>query len=402
MTRGFNLQTAVQDDKVIQDFELESCKTAVNFSQATPSTDVSRIIIATGGTGGHIYPAIALAQRLSLENPGCKILFVGGGLDKNRYFDRDNFDYKTIACGAFVKKSPKAIFKAIYNICKGIWQSRKILSKFNPNVVIGFGSYFSFPPLVAAKLTSTPLILHEANSIPGKVNRLLSRWADVVGIHFPETEQLLKGKTIEVGLPLRQGFQRNTVSSQLAKKHYGLDENKSTLLVFGGSQGAQTINKIVCDSLCLNHSFFQVLHITGDPLTAEELKQKYNNSCLHACVKPFEQNMQLAWQAADAVICRSGAGTIAEQLEFEIPGILIPYPFAADNHQEHNADFMVAKVGGAVKLHEKNLTVERISLCLNEFLKDNGAVLAAMRQSMSAYKKKARTKDLYSLVFEYL
>lgn len=365
------------------------------------SQQSKRVMIATGGTGGHVYPAVALAQQL-IKQGDCEVLFVGGGLTENRYFDRETFNYHSVACGAFVNKNPKAIFLAMTNIGKGIWQSRKIIRNFKPHVAVGFGSFYAFPPLIAAKLLGVPLVLHEANSIPGKVNRLLSPFAEVCGVHFPETLQLLKGNAIEVGMPLRQGFQRTDISMAFAREHFGLKPDVRTMLIFGGSQGARAVNALMRDALCElgKEAQFQVLHLTGDSNQAIELKNNYANQGIYACVKAFETSMHMAWQAADLVVCRSGAGTIAEQLEFEVPGLLIPYPRAADNHQEHNADFMVATVGGAVKLQEKGLEAVRLAECLTTLLQDDGAMLQAMRQSMHRYKIKARTRDLCSLVKE--
>lgn len=360
-----------------------------------------RVIIATGGTGGHVYPAIALAQQL-LELPDCQVLFIGGGLSENRYFDAKTFDSRSVSCGAFLNNSPKSILHALTNIGKGVWQSRRIIKEFKPDVAVGFGSFYAFPPLIAAKLLGVPLVLHEANSIPGKVNRLLAPFAEIVGVHFPETVHLLKGKTIEVGMPLRKGFRSTGFPASEARKHFGLLPDRTTLLIFGGSQGARSINALVYEALkqLETPSLLQVLHLTGDPQMAIELQQNYQKHGIHACVKAFETNMHLAWQAADCVICRSGAGTIAEQLEFEVPGLLIPYPRAADNHQEHNADFMVATVCGAVKLHEKGLEASRLKECLSELMKNNGALLEAMKQSIKSYKRRSRTKDLFSLVNE--
>jgi len=363
----------------------------------------NRILIATGGTGGHIYPAIALAQQLKVEIPGCEILFIGGGLTTNRYFDQASFENHAVACGALSSFSPKSLASSLFNISKGIWQSQQIIRAFKPNVAVGFGSYYAFPPLVAAKLLAVPFILHEANSIPGKVNRLLSKWAEVTGVHFPETAHRLSGRTVEVGMPIRNGFKQNQISQAEARAHFGLNPDRKTLLVFGGSQGARAINFAVKDAIqSIDPSSLQILHIAGDAAMARELKESYAAGPVFAVVKAFEERMEIAWQAADIVLSRSGASTIAEQLEFEVPGILIPFPRAADNHQEHNADFMVATVGGGVKIVEKGLSSQRLTACLHEFLKDDAALLQAMSSAMQNYKKKARTKDLCSLVKEML
>lgn len=361
-----------------------------------------KILIATGGTGGHIYPAIAFAQQLHKELPDCQVLFVGGGLESNRYFDRTLFPYRTVTCGSFVKKNPISIFNSLANIGRGVWQSSQIIREFKPDVAVGFGSFYSFPPLVAAKLHSVPFILHEANSIPGKVNRLLSSSAAVNGIHFPQTIDLLSGKVVEVGLPLRSGYAHSSIAKEEAKKHFDLDANTSLLLVFGGSQGAQVINSCVAEAVCRVNKVkrLQVLHIVGDHFMVKPLQEEYASKDIVAKVKAYEDRMDLAWQAADLVIGRSGAGTVAEQLEFEVPGILIPFLKAADNHQDYNADFMVDTVGGAVKVAEDQLSSTILEGCILSLLYKK--ICNRMQLAMRDYKLKSRKQDLCSLVKEVL
>ena len=363
----------------------------------------ARVLIATGGTGGHIYPAVGLAQQLLHEVPDCRILFVGGNLENNRYFDAQRFISASISCGCFAGRSPIDLVQASLKISKGIWQSRCIIRGFSPDVVVGFGSYYAFPSLVAARLMSIPIILHEANMIPGKVNRVLAPWANVVGVHFPETAHLLNGKTVEVGIPLREGFKHASISKADALAHFGLDPSGPCLLVFGGSQGAAAINRIVKDAIEeLEKPHLQLLHIAGESKCIDDLQKFYAGKGIKACVKSFEERMDIAWQAADLAICRAGAGTLAEQLEFEVPGILIPFPRATDNHQEHNADFMAATVGGAFKLLESDAASGRLMQCMNDLLKNEAELLRAMQQAMAQYKKRSRGRDLCSLVKEYL
>jgi len=358
-----------------------------------------KILIATGGTGGHIYPAIALAQQITKDHPLSEVLFVGGGLAGNKYFEGHTYNFSSISCGAFTKKSPVAISRSLMNISRGVWQSRNIIRQFKPDVVVGFGSFYSFPPLIAAKLQSIPIILHEANSIPGKVNRLMAPWAAAVGVHFPQTIDLLKGNRIEVGMPLRTGFRHGIIDVIEARRYFGLNPNSRTLLVFGGSQGARTINDKVKETLkyLRNRIQIQVIHIAGDIAGAEELQREYSESGIIACVKPYENRMDMAWQAADLVICRAGAGTIAEQFEYEVPGIFIPYPRAADNHQEYNANFIVKTVGGGKMIKEEFFDERLLAYNLIEFFNDD-VLLKNMRASIMDYKKRSRTQDLCSLI----
>ncbi|HEV8053026.1 MAG TPA: undecaprenyldiphospho-muramoylpentapeptide beta-N-acetylglucosaminyltransferase [Parachlamydiaceae bacterium] len=361
-----------------------------------------KIMIATGGTGGHIYPAMALAQQFAMEQNDAEILFVGGGLAQNRYFDRNEFDYRTVSCGAFTNRSPLSLLRSCSNISRGIWQSCAIIREFRPDVVVGFGSYYSFPPLIAAKLKSVPLVLHEANSIPGKVNRLLAPYACATGVHFPQTLGLIKGKKYEVGMPLRTGFKKASVAVDVARKYFGLQNGLTTLLVFGGSQGSNVINKLFPEALlemcCAENRRFQVIHIAGDIEEVQRLEQGYRKLGVIACVKVFEGQMGLAWQVADLVVSRSGASSIAEQLEYEVPGILIPFARAADDHQNHNADFLVDTVGGALKVQEKELSAVSLGRLISGFLENDGQQLKSMSKAMGQYKLMSRSLDLLGLI----
>ncbi len=361
-----------------------------------------RIMIATGGTGGHIFPAIALAQQLSVEDPSCEVVFVGGGLSENRYFDRGSYESYTVSCGSFVSRDPSKVALAVGKIARGIWQSRVIIKKFNPSVVVGFGSFYTFPPLVAARLLSVPIVLHESNSIPGKTTRLMSRWAALTGVQFPETVHLLNGNVLEVGMPLRAGFQQGSATKEAARSYFGLDMDWMVILVFGGSQGSKAINEALLQTFCaIKHLPFQIIHIVGDTTLVRKVSHYYATHGIKASVKAFESRMDLAWQAADCVISRAGAGTIAELIEFEVPALLIPYPQAAEDHQTHNANFIAATVGGGMKLAEKEVTVERLSSTLSAFLCQQNEILAGMRRAIRLYKSRARMKNLVTIVKEF-
>jgi UDP-N-acetylglucosamine--N-acetylmuramyl-(pentapeptide) pyrophosphoryl-undecaprenol N-acetylglucosamine transferase len=356
---------------------------------------MKRVLIAAGGTGGHIYPALALAHQLS-ENDDIAVAFAGGNLTQNRYFDSADYPVYTTSCGAFTSKNPLKIIRSFGKIGWGLWQSHQHLRAFKPDLAVGFGSYYTFPILIAALLRKVPVILHESNSIPGKVNRLLSPYAVVTGIHFPETALQLKGETTVVGMPLRPGFKKGSVTPVEARAYFQLTSEKPILLVFGGSQGANLINRAVVEALCTPFGQrLQVIHIAGGTEGAKILRYRYREWGISACVKEFETRMDLAWQAADLMISRAGAGTISEAIEFEIPGLLIPFAKAADNHQEKNADFMVNTVGGAEKILECDLDGIRLMRQLEGWLNDK---YRAKREQIVAYKKRAPQGDLISLI----
>lgn len=360
-----------------------------------------KVLIAVGGTGGHVFPALTLARQLKARDKLLEILFVGGGLSKNRYFEKESFPYKDVSCGTLSLSKPLQTCRNVFRIMKGIWQSRRAIREYKPDVVVGFGSYHTFPALIAAKMAGSPLVLHEANRIPGKVNRLLSPYAAITGVHFSDTAKRLKGNVEEMPIPLRDGYRKGTTTKAKARSHYGLDPAKTTLLIFGGSQGAQALNRIVSEAVqALPAGKFQLLQFTGDPQTAKQLSDLYAKKGISACVKEFENRMDLAWQAADCVIARSGAGTLAEQLEFEVPGILIPYPHAADNHQESNADFMVDIAGGAIKRRESDLTAAKLASDLVALM--NSAKLNEMQKAMQKYKTASKKRQLCDVVLEMM
>lgn len=363
-----------------------------------------KVMIAVGGTAGHVYPALSLARNL--QKASVSVMFVGGGLKANRFFEPQDHLHKSVECGHFNSKNPLKLIKTLVSILKGFLQTRSAIKTFTPDLIVGFGSYHTFPSLIAAKFTKVPIILHEANSIPGKVNKLLSKYAEVTGIHFPDVATYLKGKTMEVGMPLRDGYNLGAVTKQTAKDHFFLSPNKLTILIFGGSQGAKKINELTSHAFCHffddNKDAIQILHFSGDENAITDLEKMYGQAGIKASVKDFEKRMDLAWQAADVVISRSGASTIAEQMEFEVPGILIPYPFASDAHQDKNALFMVKTVGGAISFKETELSSQLLGEKIKTLLNHDHILLGTMKEAMRTYKRKTRPKDLCSLVLNNL
>lgn len=354
-----------------------------------------KILIAAGGTGGHIFPAEGFAEQLTKISPETEILFAAGGLSTNRYFDRTKFPYKEVSCSPILSKHPVKLAKGLYNLVKGTKEAVQIIKDFQPDIVVAFGSFYTIPILLGAKLQQVPYILHEANSIPGKANKWLSAYAQAVGIHFPMTRNLLKGNIYEVGMPLRTGFQANVTKRSEALSYYHLKESLPTLLIFGGSQGAQGINQLMKECTL---GKVQIIHLTGKEDEVEFFKSFYHAKQIPASVKPFENKMQMAWSAADLFIGRSGASTIAEALEFEIPGILIPYPHATDNHQDKNADFLVKTVGSAIKYQENQLSGQQLSEAIHQVSTN----IDIMKTNAKNYKLRPDKMDLCQLVMQEL
>lgn len=310
------------------------------------------ILIACGGTGGHVYPGIAIAQALRSE----KVVFVGS---KNRQDSKiiPEYGYPFYSITA----SPKNIFK----LGMGLIQSLKIIKKEKPSVVLGTGSYHTIPVILAAKLKGIPILLLEQNVIPGRVNRLLSRIANRVCMSFEDSRVYFKTKnSVVTGNPVRMSFKSNPSIPELEQV---LNDSRQMVLVFGGSQGARALNETVA-SLYLNpeitHSFVTV-HIAGTVLFEKTYpKQSYGviknaEGLIQAIVLPYAEDMGTLYKRASLVISRSGATTIAELLVFKKPAILVPYPFATDNHQVANAEAF-CRDGKGLILFESDLSAKRL------------------------------------------
>jgi len=365
-----------------------------------------KIIIAAGGTGGHLFPAQALALDVMKEGKITNIIFMSPGLSTNPYFQKEQFPFFEVASASPFRKNPIACLRSLLSLVKGFLQSRRFMKKERPSLVVGFGSFHSFPSLLAAKLLGIPIILFESNIHPGKANRFCSRWATVSAVHFSHAAQFLKGKSRCVQMPL---LRKNAgVKAGVARSYFGLKEDLFTFLIFGGSQGAQAINRFFCESLerlKKQGLDFQVIHLAGNPERVEKLASIYESHGIAASVRFFEKQMDYAWAAADLAISRSGAATIAEQIEFGIPAILIPYPYGTEDHQGSNAQFMSKDVGGGVLLREATLGNGLLAKTIEELLCDDQKKLMEMKNSLFAFKEqeeKEEKEELSSLIMENL
>lgn len=355
-----------------------------------------KILIAAGGTGGHLFPAQALAQQLQTKE--CDVLFMGKGLSENAYFHKERFASLSIDAATPLRK--KALQKALafVSLGKGVIQAWQGIREFDPELVVGFGSFHSFPVLVAAFLRGIPFVLFESNSIPGKVNRLFSRYALFSGIVFPKAKKRMKGICKEVSMPFWGEKVDQKIAQKEALSYFPLKENCFTILVFGGSQGAVSLNPIVAEAIGQLHREkgpIQVIHLTGSADSAEKISKIYQDHDVYAVVKPFEQKMYLAWACSDLAICRAGAATLAEIMHFEVPSVLIPYPAAADQHQKENALFMQEVVKGSFCLEQSQLTSQKLFSVLAK------CDLQEMKRSISLFSEQKTKKELIDCIDEY-
>jgi len=312
-----------------------------------------RIILATGGTGGHVFPALRVAEELKKDEN--EILFVGSFSSILKQMQQSGFRYKNLKAQGLRLGSLKKGFVSIYLMIKAVLASVKIIKCFKPDVVLGFGGYGAFPAMLAAVFFRKPTIIHEQNVIPGRANVILSKVVRKIAISFKEGEKYFDHKkTVLTGCPCKLG--NRALDREESLNFFNLENDKITILVFGGSQGSQFINKVFMDVLIhLKEEIdFQVIHIWGKG-DFEEIKREYSSLGISVALFKFLDKMDYAYRAADLVISRSGAATISEIMMARRPAILIPYPHAVGGHQKANA-LVLEKAKIAKILEEKDLT----------------------------------------------
>ena len=357
------------------------------------------IVLAVGGTGGHIFPSQVVANELAKEHQVHEVLFMGGRLNRHGFFKQSPYAFYEIESSSFTMKGIRGKAIACKKIVHGICKSLRLLRKLRPALVVSFGSYHAFPVLVAARLLRIKLCLFESNVIPGRVHRLFSRSADFSGAQFMTCAEKLKGKVIGVRMPMKHQAQQ--MSQEQALKYFDLPHKGLTFLVFGGSQGAWKVNYYFCQALSgliKSDIEFQVIHFIGFKTRKESIEKIYGDLSIRACVRQFEEKMHYAWHAADLTIGRAGAGTIAEHIEFEVPGILIPLPSASEDHQRINAQFFQNQIKGGVYLEEASLTpstlVSKIESCIN--------LSEQMKASLRRYKQMPHRVSLSAVISKLL
>lgn len=312
-----------------------------------------RVIITTGGTGGHIYPALSLANELIKENPETEILFIGteNHMESTIIPSYGYRFYGVSASGLMGSVTDK--LKAGINLFAVSRSLKKVLKEFEPDIVVGFGGYASVPAILAANRMKCPVILHEQNSYPGKANLFLARYAKAVVVCYKEAyEKFPKEKTFQLGNP-RSSEVANVKKDAAVLQRYGLTEKRKTVLIVMGSQGSESVNEVMYNTLKLmQEKEYQVLYVTG---------KKHYNQVLEHCketdkIKICDYINQVEVMAnVDLIISRGGATTAAEITAIGLPSIIIPSPYVANNHQVINAQALV-NAGASIMIEEKNLT----------------------------------------------
>jgi UDP-N-acetylglucosamine--N-acetylmuramyl-(pentapeptide) pyrophosphoryl-undecaprenol N-acetylglucosamine transferase len=334
-----------------------------------PESQAPFVAIACGGTGGHLFPGIAVAEEL--KKRGCEIglLISPKEIDQQAVKAARGMEVFTLPAVGLQNRN---YLSFALNFWKSYRAAQQIFKRRSPRAVLAMGGFTSAPPILAARKFGARTFLHESNTIPGRANRFLGRYVDEAFVGFPETAGRIKArKTSVTGTPVRPQF---SPAMEVAKRRValGLEPGLPTILVVGGSQGASGLNGIVLSALPLLASkSWQWLHLTGAN-DFEKVKVAYAAQKLKAVVKPFLAEMDLALGAATVAVSRAGASSLAEIAAVRLPSVLMPFPAAADNHQFFNG-LAFEKTGAAKLLEQKNSTPEKIAAILSELVEDEAS-----------------------------
>ena len=366
-----------------------------------------RVIVSGGGTGGHIFPAVSIANAVKADHPDAEILFVGaeGRMEMQRV---PAAGYKIIGLpiAGFDRKNLLKNVVVLYKITKSQWKARKIIKDFKPHVVVGVGGYASGPTLKTAGQMGIPTLIQEQNSYAGVTNKLLAKSAKKICVAYDGMERFFPAeKIIKTGNPVRQNLLDAKVTKEEATKSFGLDPQKRTVLVIGGSLGARTVNESILQHL-------EEIRSSKDVQFIWQTGKYYSKEISEALAKEvpvenmkvmdFISNMDNAYMAADLVISRAGASSISELCLLEKPCILVPSPNVAEDHQTKNAQALSTR-GAAIFVKDSDARNELIPLALKTVMDD--AQLSSLSENVGklAYHDSAKkiADEVYKLAVDY-
>jgi UDP-N-acetylglucosamine--N-acetylmuramyl-(pentapeptide) pyrophosphoryl-undecaprenol N-acetylglucosamine transferase len=318
-----------------------------------------RAILAGGGTGGHVIPALAIAQQLQKDYIA-EILFIGTARGiENRLVPAAGFPLRLVQVGALKNVSLATRLRTFSDLPRSVWESRQIFREFRPDVVIGVGGYASGPGMLAAVLMRIPTLVFEPNFVPGFANRVVARFVSAAAVHFEETGRYFRRCEV-TGVPVREAFFQISATP-----------SPPTILVFGGSQGAHAINQVVMESageLLARVPGLKIIHQTGER-DFGDIQAAYAKLGAAVDAHRFIDDMPGTFARASLLICRSGASTVAEVTAAGKPAVFVPFPRAADDHQKRNAEAL-ERAGAAIMLEETMLSRETLLATVTSLLAD--------------------------------
>ncbi len=333
--------------------------------------DNMKLIFSGGGTGGHIYPAIALIKHLKKNGNNIEILYIGKiGAEEERICEKENIPFIGINVRYFYRRFTLKNILTVYEFIKAYYKVKQMIKKFKPDIIIGTGGYVCAPVVYAGYKKKIKTIIHEQNSIPGLTNKMLSRYADKIAISFPTSQSFFdETKTVITGNPRAQEV-LNT--EKVPKEQLGLQKNKKLILIFMGSQGAKYVNQTIIQALPLltKDLKIEIVFVTGklhyDNIISEVKQFNLNKNVF---IKAYVDNMPQYYLHADLIISRAGATTISEISAIGIPVILVPSPYVTNQHQKKNALDLV-NIGGAIMIEEKDLNKEMLVKQIFDLVQD--------------------------------
>lgn len=357
-----------------------------------------KIVIAGGGTGGHVYPGIAVAKAFKKELANAEIVFIGTpeGIE-SRVVPKEGFEIKFIRSEGIVGNDAYRMIRSAFKLPLSMKDSYLILKSLRPDVVLGVGGYSSGPALLTAFLMGMPTIIHEQNTVPGLTNKILGKFINIVAVtYFESVDFFPKDKTYITGNPIRDEILRG--DRDRGYKTLGLDRELFTIFVFGGSSGASSINKALNEALVYLEDFkdhIQFLHQTGEK-DFDFVRGFYNARGFRGTVIPFLHEMADAYAVADLVVSRAGATTIAELTTCGKAAILIPYPFAAGNHQKANAE-KLWDLGAAQMILDSELNGSTLSSVIRHLFNDPD-LISEMEMTSRSIGRPDATKKIIELI----
>lgn len=365
-----------------------------------------KVIIAAAGTGGHINPGIAIANKIKKEEPDSEIIFIGTdrGLE-NDLVPKAGYSLKTIDAYGLSKEISFSNLKKMFKTFRGVNQAKKIVKEFKPDIVIGMGGYICGAVVLAAKKNHIPVLLHESNSYPGKAVQMLAKKADTVLVSFKDAEKRIKNckNVIYTGTPVK--IKKQDYSDEKKReiiKKLDLNQNKPIVLIFGGSQGAQKINEAIIGILknSLNKNY-QIVWATG-PKQFEIIKNELEQFSINienvenAKILPYIYNMEEIENISDVIVARSGAMTIAEISNIGKPSILIPLPNVSNDHQMYNAK-VLENVGAGIIIKNDEINDNLLNENINNIISDSNIC-----KKMGQNALKVATKDVEDKIYEQI
>jgi len=347
-----------------------------------------RVIISAGGTGGHIYPALSIINKIKEKDKDAKILYVGttDRMEKD-IVPKYNIDYFGIKVRGFDRKLSLSNFRTLKYFISSVKIMKKKIKEFKPDVVIGVGGYVTAPVIYAAKKMHIKTIIHEQNSILGMTNKFLSKYVDLVCISFPDT--IVKAKKV-----VYTGNPSNEDNESFDKREFNLSDNKKLVLIVMGSLGSKVVNDYMKEVLPkFNDKDYEVLYVTGNNYYDEFKNLKSKN----VVIVPFVNNLKRVFKKTDVLVSRAGATTMSEIISFKVPSILIPSPYVTDNHQYKNALNLVNKKS-ALLIEESDIKEKLVDTI--DSLIDDKEKINNIKNNLSMMDIKDSALKIYNLICE--